>query len=165
MTNSPNTFVKPKVGVDELYALWQAERRDPTDPRFLDAVREMAPDDRKGIRRVFERVAVDEETGDWIDILDPVGYPKVWFRGRSEYVTKVMWSLFNGRNVPKHESVLRIKGHLHSVHPDHLELVSRGMAVSLGKRRSSDKTADAKRILMKFSDHSEAEIDEALGIS
>lgn len=165
MTNSSNIFEVPKVPAQELYDLWLAEQRDPSDARFLDAVREMDPADRKAVRRVFERVGV-EDNGDWIDVLDPTGHPKVWFRGRSEYVTKVMWTLFHGRKVPAGQSVVRAAGHIHSVHPDHLELLSRSLAISLAMRRvTPEKKLEERRLLMKYRSHvyTQQQIDDATG--
>ena len=165
MTNSPNKFKTPSVPAQELYDLWLAEQRDPSDSRFLEAIREMDPPDRKAIRRMFERVGV-EDNGDWIDVLDPVGHPKVWFRGQSSYVTRVMWSLFHGTSVPAGQSVVRATGHVHSVHPDHLELMSRSLAVSLGMRRAtSEKRLEERRLLMKYKSDifTQEEIDQATG--
>jgi hypothetical protein len=161
MTNSSNNIA---VSADELYKLWRKEERDPTDVGFLTAIRKLDRLDRLAVRRVFERIAVDEETGDWIDVNDPVGNPKVWFRGRSEYMNKVVWTLFHGGDVPTGKAVSRIDGHLHSLHPGHLRLMSRGQATSLGVARKHAKRIDAYRLMCKYTDHSEEDILEALGM-
>ena len=147
MTKSSNNIA---VTADELYALWRKEERDPTDIGFLTAIRKLDRLDRLAVRRIFERIEVDEETGDWIDISDPVGSPKVWFRGRSEYVNKVVWTLFHGGPVPMGKAVSRIDGHLCSLHPEHLRLMSRGQATALGVARKAAKRQEEVRLLMKY---------------
>lgn len=147
MTETSNIF---PVTPDELYELWQREERDPTNIDFINAVRKLPPQDRVAMRRVFDRIVIDEETGDWIDQFEPVATPRMWFRGKTQYVSKVVYELWYGKPVPSGKSVSRIDGHLHSLHPGHLRLMSRGQASSIGMLRKDEKRKDAVRLLVKF---------------